>query len=291
MRRLPNIPFGALGQMNEEDREIPAFACCSVGIGRWFWVAWANESDARGLAQPLASGYEKSAERAEETVVARLGSEVKRLPAKWASGYKRDGVAKAGTGSGKREDRIKSRFDRLAAKPKRAPEAQRLAFLFSVIAREPPDSHGHVTVTRHRIVKQTTGKTHVDREPFDENEWASRSERNAGSPEIVPRPHTVAVDRHTLRKEGRYHVGRADLTFYGSEEAGIRDVEEALTAKYAWCAVLGVRFPCSVDDIKAAYRRLALSSHPDRGGGPAEFQSAEQAYRAALAYFSKSTTK
>ena len=62
------------------------------------------------------------------------------------------------------------------------------------------------------------------------------------------------------RKEGRFRCGRAHpgLTFYASEEDGIRDVEAALTAKYAWCAGLGVRFPCSVDTIKAAYRRLVV---------------------------------
>ena len=33
--------------MSEEASEVPAFACCSAGIGRWFWVAWESESDAR----------------------------------------------------------------------------------------------------------------------------------------------------------------------------------------------------------------------------------------------------
>ena len=32
--------------MNEEASEVPVFACCSVGIGRWFWVAWESESSA-----------------------------------------------------------------------------------------------------------------------------------------------------------------------------------------------------------------------------------------------------
>jgi curved DNA-binding protein CbpA len=48
-----------------------------------------------------------------------------------------------------------------------------------------------------------------------------------------------------------------------------------------------VRFPCSPDSIKAAYRRLAIASHPDAGGDPAEFRAIEQAYREALAYFTQ----
>ncbi len=98
---------------------------------------------------------------------------------------------------------------------------------------------------------------------------------------------TLAVDRVLLRTEGHFrcrHAGR-ELVFYASEEDGIRDVEAALTAKHNWCATLGVRFPCSADAIKAAYRRLARASHPDAGGDAAEFQVVEQAYREALAYF------
>jgi curved DNA-binding protein CbpA len=48
-----------------------------------------------------------------------------------------------------------------------------------------------------------------------------------------------------------------------------------------------VRFPSSADSIKAAYRRLARTSHPDAGGDPAEFHTVEQAYSEALAYFAQ----
>ena len=56
---------------------------------------------------------------------------------------------------------------------------------------------------------------------------------------------------------------------------------------YAWCAALGVRFPCSAESVKAAYRRLALACHPDSGGDPAEFRAVERAYREALAFFAQ----
>src|SRR3954470_15392959 len=77
--------------MSEEASEVPAFACCSIGIGRWFWVAWESESEARALSPALASGYESSAARAEAKAVERVGARLKRLPAKWASGYVRRG--------------------------------------------------------------------------------------------------------------------------------------------------------------------------------------------------------
>jgi DnaJ-domain-containing protein 1 len=141
------------------------------------------------------------------------------------------------------------------------------------------DRPGEVAVARHRIVRQNPRKIHVDREPFREEEWTSREE---GGPD-APKPRTLAVDRDALRRQGRApHRGSF---FYASEEDGIRDVHAALTSKHAWCASLGVKFPCSAESVKAAYRRLARTTHPDAGGDPAEFRAVEQAYRDALAYF------
>lgn len=271
--------------MSDEVRETPAFACCSAGIGRWFWAAWESEDAARGMEKPSASGFEKSASLAEKKAEERLGAEVKRLPAKWASNCPRGGApTKVQSRDG--GDRPKSRLGRRAGPPEQAGSRPRLAFLYSASPRTPPDSLGHVTVTRYRIVKQTAAKIHVESRPFDEEEWARRGE---GSSDPAPKPHTLAVDRVTLRREGRFQTGRTHgkTMFYASEDAAIRDVESELTAKHAWCGVLGLRIPCTVDDVKAAYRRLAFDSHPDRGGDAAVFRSVDRAYRAALAYFPK----
>jgi hypothetical protein len=278
---------------SEEASEVPVFACCSVGIGRWFWVAWESESEARALSPALASGYEASAARAEGKAVERVGPRLKRLPGKWASGYKRRGGSAArgpGTpavGGGGDATRLRARIGRPRDPSQRDGGATRLAFLYSATGREPPDSLGHVAVARHRIVRQNARKIHVACDPFDEDEWARRGAGGGESSGDVPKSRTLAVDRVTLRTEGRFRCrhGHRELTFYASEEDGIRDVEAALTAKYAWCATLGVRFPCSADSIKTAYRRLAMAAHPDAGGDPAEFRTVEQAYREALAYF------
>jgi hypothetical protein len=50
----------------------------------------------------------------------------------------------------------------------------------------------------------------------------------------------------------------------------------------AWCAVLAVPWPCTAEDAKAAFRRLAKTLHPDRGGDAAEFHRIESAYRTAM---------
>src|SRR5215471_2223521 len=158
--------------MNEEASEIPAFACCSVGIGRWFWVAWASETDARALSPAMASGYEASAARAEAKAVEQLGPRLKRLPAKWASGYKRRGATAARVSSTEAEaevgaaSRPKARIGRPGGLSRRDGGATRLAFLYSATGLEPPDSLGHVAVARHRIVRQNARTIHVDCEPF-----------------------------------------------------------------------------------------------------------------------------
>ncbi len=287
--------------MSQESGEVPAFACCSAGIGRWFWVAWESESDARALAPPLASGFEANASRAEARAIERVGGEVKRLPGKWASGYRRGGgrqssVRRAGQEPESGESKPpKARISRFAGRSSRGGGSTRLSFLYCVTEREPPDSLGHVTVARHRIVKQNPRKIHVDPEPFDEDEWARRADADADadgggeSSADASKQRTLAVDRVMLRTEGRFRCRHAqrELVFYASEEDGLRDVEAALTEKHGWCAVLGVRFPCTAESIKTAYRRLAMTSHPDAGGDAARFQEIEQAYREALAYFAR----
>jgi len=258
--------------------EDTAYACCSIGIGRWYWVVWTNETDARAGADPLASGYEKTREASEKKAVEAAGPQSKRLPAKWASGFKRRGAVRTEE-AGKR-DKPKSRLSRPA--DARASRPNRPTFLYVASECDRPGSRGEVVVVKHRIVRQTARKIHVDREPFREEEWHSQAGDEPATE--APKPRMLAVDREVLRREGRFlHRGSY---FYASEADGVRDVHKGLTDRHAWCAALGVSFPCSAGSIKAAYRRLARESHPDAGGDPAEFRAIEQAYREALAYFS-----
>ncbi len=179
--------------MSEQTREVPAFACCSAGIGRWMWVAWESEAAARAGEDAIATGFQKSAALAEAKAAERFGPEARRLPTRWASGYRRRGSAP--------QDGAKETRSRLSRPPKRPDAPLRLTFLYAAAAKEPPDALGHVAVTRHRIAKQTTGKIHVEADPFDEEEWARRDGES-------PRVRTLPVDRATLRQEGRFESRR-----------------------------------------------------------------------------------
>lgn len=47
--------------------------------------------------------------------------------------------------------------------------------------------------------------------------------------------------------------------------------------------VLGLTFPCGIDDVRRAFRRLALTTHPDRPGGSQQaFVVATAAYEDSL---------
>jgi hypothetical protein len=165
----------------------------------------------------------------------------------------------------------------------------RLEFLYRVREGDPHDSPGRIVVDRHRIVKQTARKIYVDRSPFREDQWELRGEGGSEPSAYDRETRTTIIDRDLLKREGRYrdrHSHHA-LYFYATAEDGIRDVAAALESANPWCATLGVNFPCSLVDVKAAYRHLAKESHPDRGGDPTSFRVVEQAYREALAYFER----
>lgn len=48
-----------------------------------------------------------------------------------------------------------------------------------------------------------------------------------------------------------------------------------------WCKVLGLPPGASQDQIKSAYRKLAMKHHPDKGGDAATFNNLTKAYKEA----------
>jgi len=43
-------------------------------------------------------------------------------------------------------------------------------------------------------------------------------------------------------------------------------------------SILGLKYNVSFEEVRAAYHRLALKHHPDKGGNPIEFQKINEAY-------------
>src|SRR5579864_1594879 len=55
-------------------------------------------------------------------------------------------------------------------------------------------------------------------------------------------------------------------------------ISGSIMVKRDYYEVLGVGKTASADEIKKAYRRLAVQHHPDRGGSEAEFREVNEAY-------------
>jgi hypothetical protein len=68
---------------------------------------------------------------------------------------------------------------------------------------------------------------------------------------------------------------KAAHAFAAAGGAPIRPVIDPVLAA---AQVLGLRWPYTADDLKAAYRRLAKEHHPDAGGSAAAFRRVQEAY-------------
>ena len=55
----------------------------------------------------------------------------------------------------------------------------------------------------------------------------------------------------------------------------------------AFLFTLGLGRDATAAKVKAAYRRLAMVHHPDKGGDPAEFRRVKKAYDLAVAYLKR----
>lgn len=64
---------------------------------------------------------------------------------------------------------------------------------------------------------------------------------------------------------------------------GFKQLAGPIITKAPWYIVLGIRSDATKDQIKEAYRKKALETHPDRPGGSAEeFKRVSDAYREAI---------
>lgn len=101
-------------------------------------------------------------------------------------------------------------------------------------------------------------------------------------------PEEQAALRSTAKKLGRavYGVARARMKARPTERRSRRPPPPppATAEAKADARLLGVRLDATADQVKKAYKRLALKHHPDRPGGDgAKFAAIASAYRRALA--------
>lgn len=242
-------------------RQQMTFAITSLGKNRWFWVVWPSleQLEAGTFGRHASWGYEKTKADAVDQALSAAGLDGKWLPAKYAKQYHK--IMRAFQGNTQRRRKPTS-------PPPAAPE-----FLYRD-ARDP--STGQRYSVRHRIVKKTKLYVYVEQRPFDPDRltgtWLDHTDE------------IYRLSRRTLEKEG-YALApvTADLDdpmFF------VTPFQERVTQPGghtpACLERLGLTYPCTAAQVKAAYRQLAKRAHPDQGGKKEEFLALQAAYEQAL---------
>jgi hypothetical protein len=136
------------------------------------------------------------------------------------------------------------------------------------------DEDDEPLLAAHLIIKKTAKRVYVTRRSIGPDQVGTDDES------WTPEEKTLPLDRIKLDRDGAvYSSYHRHSDFYATREAATGETPS--TAPEAF-AVLKLRPPCTIEDIKDAYRTRAKEVHPDRGGTPADFQAAEAAYRRLL---------
>ena len=128
----------------------------------------------------------------------------------------------------------------------------------------------------HRVARRTAKYVYVEQQTYSPDDLT-------GSWLDGERP-TYRLDRQALEQEGYAFI---PATAY------LADNEEPLFFNYErvkrpggllpnCLEVLELSWPCTVKDVKDAYRRIVRSTHPDGGGSHDKFLELQAAYEQAL---------
>ena len=158
-----------------------------------------------------------------------------------------------------------------SAKPPRPEPARRREYLYT---RHPVDGENCPLVAAHLVCKRTARRVYVTRKSCGPDQIGTDDEN------WTDNERTISLDRMKLERDGSAFTGSyRQSEFYLTREAALGDDVDAGSEALA---ELGLAAPCTIDEIKAAYRLKAFQVHPDRGGNTAEFRGVEAAYRRLL---------
>jgi hypothetical protein len=239
-----------------KDRQKHFFAVTSLGKKRWYWVVWPSLAliQAQGVSGHLAEGYEQTKTAAVDQALVRAGLHGEWVAAKFAKQYHRQ----------------RRRPDQASDASPAVPTL--LEFLYR-------DRHDPVTEDwysmPHRVVKKTKKYVYVDRQPYD-------TERLSGS-WLDDDASTFRLSRAMLEQEGYAFTPVNDLDdplFFTTPYS--ERLLQATDQAPACFRQLNLSFPCTLAEVKAAYRKLAKQAHPDQGGSHEQFLALQTAYEQAL---------
>jgi hypothetical protein len=235
------------------------FAVAALGRGRWYWVVWPSLAELQAADEPLLHVVEGEAPTkavAVERALEMAGSDATWIAARYAQQY---------------------RLNRAAGG---APAAAGTPAAVELVYRDAVDAAtGQWRSVPHRVARKTARYVVVEQQPYAPTGLT-------GAWEDAARP-TLRLDRRTLEREGYAFVAAsADLAegeqplFYARPRhpsaiwPGGQRPECLVTLELTW--------PCTVAEVKQAYRRLVKVAHPDGGGDHDRFLALHAAYEQAL---------
>jgi hypothetical protein len=240
----------------------PAIVWAVGKVGKWYWWAvWDSEDHWEGHG-PLYWG--KDLERAVALDQALVGA------IDWiaATGAYLRPLGWAGYVTGWRQREAKKARAARPASPER--DAAPVEYLYSWWDSEyPPYERGW---TKHQIVKKTAKRVFVQKS----HRYAVRDGQTVNLTE-----ETWALDRQELEDKGSLYPRRSWRRLYTEEGRRQLEIELQTRSVPTFLQALGLTLECDLDDIKAAYRKLSMTLHPDRGGDGAAFVELLRHYESA----------
>lgn len=130
----------------------------------------------------------------------------------------------------------------------------------------------------HRVIRQTKSYVYVAQDPYDPEQQLD------DELDLWDLP-TYRLSRKILAQRGYAFVpitADVDDPLFFTTPYSERRITQGANGVFDCFNKLGLAFPYSESDVRAAYRRLAKATHPDQGGSHEEFLTLRQAYEQAL---------
>jgi hypothetical protein len=111
--------------------------------------------------------------------------------------------------------------------------------------------------------------------------FVGRDSHEVGEEDGLARPHdpmaeSASLDRAEFEREGRIYCHKWREVFHQNLPGPSRSAPNAMIEQSL--LVLGLTWPATPGEIRAAYRRRSLVAHPDTGGSDEEFRRVHEAY-------------
>ncbi len=235
----------------------PTWTRTRVGRDRVHWVAYDDRPDAEGV-RTVDQGYAASLVEADAAARSALAAEGMFRARRTSKGF---GLA-ARRGSDQAQP---------SKRPAKVERPRPREYLYTRHDADQPDG---LLIAAHLVLKKTARKVYVTRRSCGPDQLGTEDESWGPNEPALP------LDRVQLEREGSaFAKGYRQSDFYATREGATGDLgdrrDKALKD-------LGITAPCTIQEIKEAYRLRAFEVHPDRGGGPSDFQAVESAYRRLL---------